>query len=384
MAERCIAPTLLKEGDLVAYLEGEAPPDVVDHITHCPACAAEANDLRQVEALFNQSFSSSEAGAAPSRRRSTFPLRREEIVSRKRAARPLWQPVLALTMLLLLLSLLTLYVLPNDTPPGPDPMVAVTQTAEAVAIAEEAAVPDVDRAVFAKYAQEVPLITAVEATTHRPEPTGLNEFPIIQRRIIDVSVGAQIVMEEHVEIAPPLDLRRRIADESNAYHDLTVNSTRNHVRLRSSTRDRAGNHYRVWVDNDFGRTVLYFSYSADGGQTWSQEIRLDDSVGRAFNPHLTLDDEGTLYLVWQNWLNIDRHAFYFTRSTDGGRTWSGVIRIDENTGIIFNPKLAVTPEGTLSVTWQRQRSINTGIYLTRSTDGGQTWSDEVRAVNIGS
>lgn len=33
--------------------------------------------------------------------------------------------------------------------------------------------------------------------------------------------------------------------------------------------------------------------------------------------------------------------------------------------------------------WQKRR-LNTGVYATRSTDGGQTWSDGVRLLNIGS
>ncbi|HOT93461.1 MAG TPA: zf-HC2 domain-containing protein [Anaerolineae bacterium] len=52
MSEHCIAPDEIHEGDLAAYLDGSATPEVIAHIERCPACAAEAAALRQVEALF--------------------------------------------------------------------------------------------------------------------------------------------------------------------------------------------------------------------------------------------------------------------------------------------------------------------------------------------
>jgi anti-sigma factor RsiW len=42
----CIDPAAIKEGDLMAYLEGEATERVQAHIERCPACAAEVVRLR--------------------------------------------------------------------------------------------------------------------------------------------------------------------------------------------------------------------------------------------------------------------------------------------------------------------------------------------------
>lgn len=46
MADLCIAPNEIEEGDLLAYLEGHASATVVAHIARCPACAAEVAALR--------------------------------------------------------------------------------------------------------------------------------------------------------------------------------------------------------------------------------------------------------------------------------------------------------------------------------------------------
>ncbi len=44
---QCIAPADVKEGDLLACVEGEAEARVQDHIRRCPACASKVAQLRQ-------------------------------------------------------------------------------------------------------------------------------------------------------------------------------------------------------------------------------------------------------------------------------------------------------------------------------------------------
>lgn len=51
MACTCIAPNEIKEGDLLAYLEGHASATVADHIARCPACAAEVSALRSAATM---------------------------------------------------------------------------------------------------------------------------------------------------------------------------------------------------------------------------------------------------------------------------------------------------------------------------------------------
>ena len=47
---RCIAPYEIQEGDLAAYLDGAASPQVVEHIARCPACARAVQELRAADA----------------------------------------------------------------------------------------------------------------------------------------------------------------------------------------------------------------------------------------------------------------------------------------------------------------------------------------------
>ena len=46
MDDFCIAPQEMKEGDLVAFIEGEASPLVQVHLVRCRACQLEAESLQ--------------------------------------------------------------------------------------------------------------------------------------------------------------------------------------------------------------------------------------------------------------------------------------------------------------------------------------------------
>ena len=48
----CTAPDIIQEGDLSAYIDGEATADVVAHLATCAFCQAEVAALREMSGLF--------------------------------------------------------------------------------------------------------------------------------------------------------------------------------------------------------------------------------------------------------------------------------------------------------------------------------------------
>jgi len=50
MAEACINPADIQEGDLMAYVDGRASRAVVRHVRRCPACARRAAELERLQA----------------------------------------------------------------------------------------------------------------------------------------------------------------------------------------------------------------------------------------------------------------------------------------------------------------------------------------------
>lgn len=104
--------------------------------------------------------------------------------------------------------------------------------------------------------------------------------------------------------------------------------------------------------------------STDGGQTWSNPITIDVQqlapvtiAGQAVRssdelPEFTPNPvNGNLYAVWQDGRFTGTSKIAFSQSTDGGLTWSPVIRIDQSPGTTqaFVPQIHVAADGTVGL-----------------------------------
>lgn len=143
-------------------------------------------------------------------------------------------------------------------------------------------------------------------------------------------------------------------------------------------------------------TRLYITYnegiiwSDDLGSTWESPHSLGQGYG--FLPRV--GPEGVLFLTyWDGYWGIK-----FTKSLDGGQTWSAVAQPGTrlaawgvvNYGIpgtfrnVTNNAMAVNPvNGDVVIMWVDQTNIvngqkNLDLYLVRSTDKGATWSNAKR------
>ena len=164
------------------------------------------------------------------------------------------------------------------------------------------------------------------------------------------------------------------------------------------TIDPAGNVYFAWDGYEQsggakGPVNLYLSKSSDGGSTW-QTILIDKSgappdcsaylCGWAFlGAQITLasDAGGTLYTLW-NAGAVDKgpERIYFSKSSDGGKTWSAradVSAAAQGVNHAF-PAIVAGATGDVRISWMDARAGGLwNTYYRSSTNGGATWSAEV-------
>ena len=138
----------------------------------------------------------------------------------------------------------------------------------------------------------------------------------------------------------------------------------------------------AWADERFGHSDIFYANSTDGGATWSTNVRVNDdaTVADQNSPALAVDEQGHVYIAWEDSRNSD-YDIYYTRSIDGGMTFSANQRVNDDAGQgdQFDPAIAVGPDGTLHLAWQDGRNtIGYDIYYDRSTDGGATFSTNVQ------
>jgi hypothetical protein len=128
-------------------------------------------------------------------------------------------------------------------------------------------------------------------------------------------------------------------------------------------------------------SALRFVRSTDRGRTWTIPVTVND--GTEFGSHnfhaLTAAPDGSLLATWLE-ARQGKSGVWLSRSTDGGRTWSANQAIySDPTCPCCRTSVAVAGDGSMYVAW---RAILPGdvrdVVVTRSRDGGRTWNKPVR------
>ena len=185
---------------------------------------------------------------------------------------------------------------------------------------------------------------------------------------------------------------------------------KNHLWIdNSKTSSYKGYLYDAWTNFIPGSpdtNQIQFVRSADGGISWTSPLNVSAAVtAQKLNHGVNINSgpSGEVYVTWSiydTWPS-DETAIGFTKSIDGGSMFTPATRIISNikgirasmTGknmrVHSFPSMAVDNStgphrGTIYIVWPNvgYPGINTGtdidIYLIRSSDGGNTWSQPNR------
>jgi hypothetical protein len=130
---------------------------------------------------------------------------------------------------------------------------------------------------------------------------------------------------------------------------------------------------RPWIANN----GIYMAKSTDGGETYSQINFVDQSpTGMVFHDKqwFTIDqDNGNIYVAWTRFQGISGKVV-FSRSTDGGLTWSRTVDISRSFDIARQTSGAIPgvgPDGTVYVIWIDYNDNN--LIISASNDYGASW-----------
>lgn len=151
--------------------------------------------------------------------------------------------------------------------------------------------------------------------------------------------------------------------------------------LPSIAVDRQGVVYVAWQDYRRNQADIYFAKSTDGGQSFGPNVRVNDDLGRAgqLSPALAVDDSGTISVAWHD-MRTGNPDIFFATSTDGGKTFSRNVRVDDDPGTAgqYDPSLAVDARGAVYVAWHDLRSGQPDIFFAASRDRGETFGPNRR------
>jgi len=133
---------------------------------------------------------------------------------------------------------------------------------------------------------------------------------------------------------------------------------------------------------------IWAARSSDGGFTWTvtmvarggkgifhdhEQIAADRGSGSPFRNHL--------YISWTMFVGFGRTPIVLSRSTDGGQTWSAPLEVSGTVtpgGFFQDSLVAVGPDGSVYAAWDETFTQSGGatamrLWIARSIDGGATF-----------
>ncbi|MFQ5737527.1 MAG: sialidase family protein [Acidobacteriota bacterium] len=153
---------------------------------------------------------------------------------------------------------------------------------------------------------------------------------------------------------------------------------------------RGGVFYYAYIDfsRSSDRNRLVLAKTLDGGVTWPQlTVLIDHPSGGTQDfedkEYIAVDNsggihDGNVYFTWTRFPAFSSTRIMFSRSTDGGLSFSNAIQISDGTSGYQGSVPAVGPEGEIYVVWLR----NSSVQFDRSLDGGLTWGPDTLVANI--
>lgn len=140
------------------------------------------------------------------------------------------------------------------------------------------------------------------------------------------------------------------------------------------------NVYVVWLDQDEAdNTNILLKASFDGGATFGRTVHISSNANQETFPKIAAYED-SVYIAWNmagdNLDERDNEGLFFVRSLDGGNTFDNIMKLNHENDFgelqvaAFDETVYVVSGGIHSV------DVN-GVFFTKSIDGGRSFSEPV-------
>ena len=150
-----------------------------------------------------------------------------------------------------------------------------------------------------------------------------------------------------------------------------------------------GSIYVVWLDASVAEGKIYFSKSTDHGASFEYPVQVSgreaNSVSILSGGPRIAEYDGTLYIAWSDQrMGYSYTNIRFTKSEDGGATWSSSSEVGTAGRFNLYADLIVAEDGTLHFWYYQYSSLSLdfeSVMYRQSTNGGDSFSSPKKLSN---
>ncbi|HSB09908.1 MAG TPA: sialidase family protein [Blastocatellia bacterium] len=156
--------------------------------------------------------------------------------------------------------------------------------------------------------------------------------------------------------------------------------TKGFTTMQGGVKVDDGGTVHVVFDDDSARvrgSDAFYSRSTDGGLSFSAPIPVAGVSPIAVQSTLALDSAGNPFVVWTGFNPVPAQGTFATllsKSTDHGNTFSAPVVASGTSRNAQSPKIAVDKNGNVQVVYVDLATAGSPVFAVRSTDGGATFS----------
>lgn len=137
----------------------------------------------------------------------------------------------------------------------------------------------------------------------------------------------------------------------------------------------------VWEDEGPGVSTIMFSRSTNGGSTFSEPKRLSSGTSSATEVHIATAANGQIYAVWNEVISNGSMQAFFSRSTDNGTTFSAPLNLSNDSGAVIHKCFVTTRGNTVYVAYNNDEESSRQLYVVKSENNGQSFGEPVQVSN---
>jgi hypothetical protein len=173
-------------------------------------------------------------------------------------------------------------------------------------------------------------------------------------------------------------------------NDVLLSPLKNQARIHGALLDEAGMMHVVFFGGDETQANIYYANAparlAHDARAWSMPALVGARAHVFDDAVLARDGQGHLHIIYSG--DLLGSGLYATRSSDGGETWSEpapLFQVRDPSAIPYDLQTATDMLGNLHVVWavNNESGLTDSIHYARLEAGQETWVQPVEIENLG-